>query len=159
MWTVPGTLLPMAEKNEGLVIAVLATAVRMNNSPRRIKKLPSSHFPTPKIARITSIPFPKPEQRLEDWKVWIRACGRPHGQTLELHTGPVFAKAMLKVAELMLIGHDHGSAYCMLCQHWSSRAISPAFRSSHQLTHSLRANPGEELISFLFIVWENAKSY
>ena len=48
MWTVPGTLLPLAEKNEGLVIAVLASAVRMNNNPRRIKKLPSSHCPTPK---------------------------------------------------------------------------------------------------------------
>ena len=30
--------------------------------------------------------FPKPKQRLEDCKAWIRACGQPHNQILDQHT-------------------------------------------------------------------------
>ena len=42
-----GTSLLMAEKSEGLVIAVLASAVRMNDATRSIKELPFSCVPSP----------------------------------------------------------------------------------------------------------------
>ena len=50
-----GTPLLMAEKSEGLVIASLASAFRMNDTLRSTKELPF-------------FPFPKPKRRFEDCK-------------------------------------------------------------------------------------------
>ena len=41
-WTVLGTPLLMAEKSQGLVIAVLASSVRMRDTPKSIRK---NHYP------------------------------------------------------------------------------------------------------------------
>ena len=50
-----GTPLLMAEKKKGIIIAVLASPVGMKDALRSVKELP---FPL----------FPKPKQRLEDFK-------------------------------------------------------------------------------------------
>ena len=66
----------MAEKSEGIVIAVLASAIRMNDAQRSIKELPLTCFPS----------------RLEDYKAWIRACGQSNDQILDQHTWSALAR-------------------------------------------------------------------
>ena len=61
------------KKSKGLVTAVLVGAIRINNTARNKR---NDFF----------LPFPRPKQRLEDCKAWIRACGWPHDQTLDQHT-------------------------------------------------------------------------
>ena len=61
-----------------LVIAVSASAVGMSDVPRSIKESP--------LLLLLLLLSLKRNRRLEDSRVWVRECARPHDQNLDQHT-------------------------------------------------------------------------
>ena len=93
-----GTLVLMAEKKiVGLVIAVLAGAVWMNDALRSIKELP--------------FPASQPSMKVGGLQSLIRACGWPHDQILDQqHTWFVTCQALARLGD----GANAASRMCLL---------------------------------------------